>query len=324
MAVDLCGPLPSGHHLLVVVDYFSRFIEVEVLTKIDSVRVIQKLKSMFVRFGFPLSMTADNGRQFISQEFRQFCEECGIDLISTIPYWPQQNGEVERQNRSLIKRLTISQSLGRNWQEDLYEYLLMYRSTPHSVTLKAPAELMFNRKMRDKLPCWAADEKVQDDLLRERDRTQKEKGKLYADRKRRAGPSDMVVGDHVLLKRQRVKNKLESIFEPTVYSVIKRSGPDVTVQAAGSLVQYRRNVAHIKKIPRSVSSSSGEEKEEAQSATTSAAAASTTSPAAMTPAATTESTASSAPTTNAGVNMSDQRREVRVRKTPARFDDYEM
>lgn len=86
------------------------------------------------------------------------------------------NGEVERQNRSLLKRLSISQEEKRNWMEDLQEYLLMYRSTPHSITLKSPSELMFGRTIRDNLPSLKQaiilDEKVSDI-----DKINKNKGK---------------------------------------------------------------------------------------------------------------------------------------------------
>lgn len=100
IAIDFCGPLPSGHNLFVIVDYYSRFVEVEVMTKIDSTKAIKALDKIFARFGFPMSITADNGRQFVSHEFQQYCNTNNIELISTTPYWPQQNGEVERPEKT--------------------------------------------------------------------------------------------------------------------------------------------------------------------------------------------------------------------------------
>lgn len=110
------------------------------------------LKEIFARNGYPVTLTADNGRQFISEEFINFCKECGITLYNTILYWPQQNGEVERQNRDTLKRLKISQIEKKDWKQELYTYLMMYNSTPHSVTGKSPSELFFKRKFRDKIP----------------------------------------------------------------------------------------------------------------------------------------------------------------------------
>lgn len=138
VAIDYLGPLPSNDYLLVVVDYFSRIIEIEVMRSIDSDATIWRLKVIFARLGYPESITADNGRQFVSEKFKTFCHQKGIALISTTPYWPQQNGEVERQNRSILKRLIISQNEKRNWKEDLLDYLVMYRTTPHSTTGRTP------------------------------------------------------------------------------------------------------------------------------------------------------------------------------------------
>lgn len=254
IAIDFLGPLPSGHYLLVIIDYYSRYKEVEIMTKIDSFETIKRLKIIFARFGNPKRMKADNGPQLASTEFKQFCRTNDIELDSTTPWWPQENGEVERQNRSLLKRLIICQSEKGNWQEDLQAYLLMYRSSPHSTTLKTPAELMFNRNIRDKLPSF--DQRLNgniDSEVRDRDALMKQSGKEYADRTRRAKVNDVQEGDEVVAKRQIITNKLATKFEPTIYKVVKRSGSEVTIENSGTGSQYRRNVAHIKKIPHNAS-----------------------------------------------------------------------
>lgn len=150
--MDYLGPLPSGDYLFMLVDYYSRYIEVEIIKKIDSQETIKRLRVIFARFGFPLSITADNGSQLVSEEFKAYCKENNIRLVSTTPYWPQQNGEIERQNRSILKQLTISRNQKTDWKRGLQEYLHMYRSTPQTTTLKTPSELMFGRTIRDKLP----------------------------------------------------------------------------------------------------------------------------------------------------------------------------
>lgn len=100
IAIDYLGALPSGHYLFVVIDYYSRFFEIEIMKNIDAAESIKVLKTIFARFGIPFSITADNGPQLQSAEFKQFCELNNIRLVNTIR---QQNGEVERQNRSLLK-----------------------------------------------------------------------------------------------------------------------------------------------------------------------------------------------------------------------------
>ena len=70
ISADLMTPsLPSGDHLLVVVDYYSRYMEVEVLTSTTADKVIASLRKIFLTHGLPVSITTDNGPQFISEEF---------------------------------------------------------------------------------------------------------------------------------------------------------------------------------------------------------------------------------------------------------------
>ncbi|XP_026746906.1 uncharacterized protein K02A2.6-like [Trichoplusia ni] len=99
VAIDFLGPLPSNDYLLVLVDYFSRYKEIKVMKNITAAETINELKEIFSRLGYPVTMTCDNGNQFTSDNFRAFCKECGITLNNTIPYFPQMNGEDERQKR---------------------------------------------------------------------------------------------------------------------------------------------------------------------------------------------------------------------------------
>lgn len=247
IAIDFLGPLPSGDFLLVTVDYFSRFMEIDIMKKIDSLQTIDRLKVIFARFGNPITITADNGRQLVSDEFRAFCNVNNITLNSTTPYWPQQNGEVERQNRSILKRITISQNEGRDWKRDLLDFLVLYRSTQHSTTLKTPSELMFGRTIRDKLPSIEQPMEIDGELF-DQDKISKEKGKVYADAKRRAKPSDIEEGDEVWLKNVVKKNKLTPTFDPVPHKVIGRKGAELIVENTESNVRYRRNVAHAIRV----------------------------------------------------------------------------
>ena len=109
LAIDILGPLPSGDYLLVVVDYYSRFFEVGIMKTITSTKVINFLEKLFSFLGLPSSIKSDNGSQFTSAEFQGYLEENGIEHLTSTPLWPQANGEVERQNRTLLKCLKIAQ-----------------------------------------------------------------------------------------------------------------------------------------------------------------------------------------------------------------------
>ena len=112
LAVDRLLPLPSGHSILVVVDYYSRYYEYTLMTSTTTVKVIDDLEEIFSRHGLPRTIKSDNGPQFTSGEFQEYYVQNGIMHLRTTPKWPQANGEVERQNASLMKRIRIAQAEG--------------------------------------------------------------------------------------------------------------------------------------------------------------------------------------------------------------------
>ncbi len=226
LAVDLLGPLPSGDHVLVCIDYYSRYYEIDVLKVTTAERVITSLDKMFTTHGFPIIITSDNGSQFVAAEFRDYMMEIGVEHRRVTPLWPQANGEVERQNRSLLKRLRIAQAEKKDWRKAVREYLLAYRSTPHTTTGVSPAELMFGRTIRTKLPELRVERP--DEEMRDRDMEHKEKSRLYTDAKRRAEECELQPGDAVLL-RQDKKNKLSTNYESEPYEVVQRQGNSVVI-----------------------------------------------------------------------------------------------
>ena len=66
IVVDLLGLLPTGEHLLVVVDYFSRWMEVDVLRSTTGAAIIKCLDSHFARYGVPAGLRTDNGSNLVS------------------------------------------------------------------------------------------------------------------------------------------------------------------------------------------------------------------------------------------------------------------
>ena len=243
LSIDLMGPLPSGESLMVCVDYYSRYFEVAVLQSTTAAKVVQHCKTIFSRWGLPVALRTDNGPQFVATEFQEMLQEHGIKWLSTTPLWPQANGEVERQNRSLLKTLRIAALEKRSLAKVLQEFLLAYRSTPHPATGLSPFQAMTGREMRNKLPCLerhGGDETVQD-----RDAVEKLKAKEYADARRGAQQSDIQVGDKVLVPMER-RDKLTPRYGPEPFQVIRKRGSDVVCEGPEGQ-QLRRNVSVFKR-----------------------------------------------------------------------------
>ncbi|UYV80838.1 K02A2.6-like [Cordylochernes scorpioides] len=137
----------EGSEYLVVVDYFSRFIEVVRLTKLPSEAVVDLCKAIFARHGIPDIVISDNGPQFrpsTTSAFTKFASEVGFRHITSSPKHPQSNGQAEaavKIVKSLMKK-----------NKDLVLALMEYRATPLANGL-SPAELLFGRKIRTMVPC---------------------------------------------------------------------------------------------------------------------------------------------------------------------------
>ena len=67
-----------------------------------SEKMIKALVPIFTRYEYPFSLKSDNAPKFVSQEFESFLASHGVQHQTSPPLWPQANGEVERQNRSLL------------------------------------------------------------------------------------------------------------------------------------------------------------------------------------------------------------------------------
>ena len=120
-----------------------------------------------------------------------------------------------------MKIIRIAQLQGKDWKGGVQDFLFQYRSTPHTVTLLSPAELLMGRKLRDKLPQVQpprdqATEAEWQVLLRQRYAPRKLREKEYGNSKRSATTSDITEGDLILLRQNR-ENKLSPTFEPEPY-----------------------------------------------------------------------------------------------------------
>ena len=77
-------------------------------------------KNIIYRFGIPLMIILDNGRQFDSQAFRDFCSGLGIKNQFSSPEHSQENGQMEVTNRTLLKIIKTKLNNAKGaWPEEL-------------------------------------------------------------------------------------------------------------------------------------------------------------------------------------------------------------
>nr|GEX35823.1 hypothetical protein [Tanacetum cinerariifolium] len=109
--MDLCGPMRVKNvnvkkYILVIVDDYSRFTCVKCLrSKDEAPDFINKfLKMIQVRLKVSVRrIRTDNGTEFVNQTLREYYEQVGISHETSVARSPQQNGVIERRNRTLIK-----------------------------------------------------------------------------------------------------------------------------------------------------------------------------------------------------------------------------
>ena len=146
--IDYAGPF-EGKMLLIIVDAHSKFIECHVVSTANSANTIVKLLQTFATHGFPSQLVSDNGTQFTSEEFAQFCRGNGIQHIRSAPYHPASNGLAERAVQTVKNGL--KKTVGPNLETRLYNFLMIYRLTPQTTTGESPAELLLKRRPRSRL-----------------------------------------------------------------------------------------------------------------------------------------------------------------------------
>lgn len=149
--IDYAGPI-HGFYFLIIIDSFSKWLEVFKSKTITSKYTIDKLRETFARYGLPDKLVSDNGRQFTSDEFATFMKMNHIEHIKSAPGHPATNGQAENSvkttKKSVIANLEDKDPV--NFDVILSRFLLDYRITPHSTTGTPPAEIMFGRQIKSR------------------------------------------------------------------------------------------------------------------------------------------------------------------------------
>jgi len=147
-SMDIVGPLHvwtrGVRFLLVLTDYFSKWVEAAAYSNITQVQVRQFIwKEIICRHGLPYEIVTNNGPQFISEQFETFCAEWQIRLSRSTPRYPQGSGQAEAMNKTIISNLKkkLSEHKGA-WFGELQNVLWAIRTTPRRATGETPFALV--------------------------------------------------------------------------------------------------------------------------------------------------------------------------------------
>ena len=136
----------QGKSHVIVVDYISFFIYERPLPDITLDTVILALKTIFSEAGVPTILIGDNGRQYCSEEFKEFSLQWSFVHKTASLYYPKGNGHVER-------AIGVIKEVYTKCGDDFLLGLLVHRATPLLSSNKSPAELFLGRKIAANIPC---------------------------------------------------------------------------------------------------------------------------------------------------------------------------
>ena len=138
----------NGSNYLILVDYCSDFIELNLLCTTTSQQVVTHLKSQLAHHGIPDRLITDNGPQFSSDAFKQFTKDYCFQHCTASPHYPQSNGIAKRAVQTVkncLKKVLLD-------KRNPYLVLLDYRNTPMSDDLSSPAQRLMGRRTKKLIP----------------------------------------------------------------------------------------------------------------------------------------------------------------------------
>ena len=128
---------------VLVVDYYSRYWEIQKLYKTGAATTIKKIKNEVSRLGTPEIIKRNNGPQYnCSREFKRFAKDWGFQHIPSSPEYPRSNGLAE-------KTVQTAKNIPEKVKDDNKDpYLIMLEARNTSVdNYKSPAKLASGKQL---------------------------------------------------------------------------------------------------------------------------------------------------------------------------------
>ena len=145
----------KGHNYLVMVDRYSSWFTISYFKPYASTtnNLIKECISLFSAYGAPEILSSDGGPQFTSEEFKSFMADWGIKHRVSSPHYPQSNGRAEAAVKS-AKRIISDYVTPQNPLDHkaITSAVLQHRNTPLPDLQLSPAQILFHRQLRDKVP----------------------------------------------------------------------------------------------------------------------------------------------------------------------------
>jgi len=121
-------PVDQNRYVLVVIDHFSKFTWARAFPAKDARPIAEFLEHIFQVEGTPARTVSDNGREFVNTIMQQLHEKYGIGISHGLPYHPENQGVVERKNRSLKSKVHLTILLKRAANSSIIQIMITMNS----------------------------------------------------------------------------------------------------------------------------------------------------------------------------------------------------
>ena len=147
VAIDLMGPFCKTNrgnlYIMVVVDHFTKYAMAIPLQQATAEDIGEAFVTRWIPiFGAPRQVHTDRGRNVDGALMNELCRLLGAEKTRTSGYHPQGDGQVERQNRTILNMMhSYAADDPKNWDQHLSTVLIGYNSTRHTSTGFEPNRL---------------------------------------------------------------------------------------------------------------------------------------------------------------------------------------
>ena len=136
----------GNRFIIVLVDYLTKWVEVEPLKETSSNEVIKFLKKVFERFGTPEVLIIDNFPQFYADKTKGFLDFPNVYVNYTTSFHLSINGEIEYRSKEIVKYLKLLENQEEEWNELLPSALWVLRTYKNEKTKFSNFELLYGKQ----------------------------------------------------------------------------------------------------------------------------------------------------------------------------------
>ncbi|KAG0441354.1 Transposon Tf2-6 polyprotein [Dictyocoela muelleri] len=241
IAIDIKGPisasafekigLEKNFYILAIVDLFSRFTEIGLTFDIDSETICSEIRRIwFSKHPIPKICLTDNGRQFISNQFKTMMDEFKIKHVTSAPYNPTGNAIVERTNKEIGNVLRISRN--ENLDNLLKNIWTRINLTINKNTNYAPFEIYYEKSIFHNLQL---NPKINFEEINKKSKERREKYLRHLYKKR--VPVKYEIGDKVLIKNHCQDKTSPRWLGPFSIINISKSGNNLNVDTGNKILR---------------------------------------------------------------------------------------